>query len=184
MKSYPGIRRLVALSFSILVISMLSSFAPPDKVKFSPMLMKKADVDKLMSTPNFSHIILQNYNKGSKDAKRQSYELICYAFNNAGQIIVPYNPLKLTASVPDSAYTKDIYFVNYTFAKAIIKSVLPSSTPYSFLRFQPYEDKSDPLLANYISYYVYAVAADGVTGVVQSKGTAVVKIKLNPSPPR
>lgn len=175
-------KKLRFLSCFIGIIVAFSSFiAPPSSMRFFPMLMNRADVANLMANSSFSYIVLINSNYGADDASRLSFQLACYAFNTSNQLMASYSPLKLTKSIPDSAYAKDIFVSSYKITKASLATIIPTTT-YSFLRFAPYGDRADPLLANFINYSVFPVGADGVTGIVVGKGIPV--IKLNPSPPR
>lgn len=158
------------------VLMTFSSFLIPSSMRFYPMLMAKTDVAALMANTKFSYLTLVNTNLGLEDNSRLSYQLAAYAYNTSNVVISPYGPLKLTKSVTDSAFSKDVYISSYKVLKTSLSTVVPTTT-YSYLRFTPYGDRADAKLANYISYAVYPVAADGITKV----GTKVLNI--NPSPP-
>ena len=66
--------------------------------------------------------------------------------------------VRMTKSIPDSAYVKDIFVSSYKITKTTLATIIPT-TAYSFLRFAPYGDTTDPLLANFISYSVFPVGA-------------------------
>lgn len=182
MKSNLVIRKVKFVACFIGVIFFFCSFIVPSPVKFSAMLMKKADVATLMANSSFSYMILVNTNIGADDNLRLTYQTACYAFNSSNQLISGFNPLRLTKSIPDSSYTKDISLSSYKITKATLSTVIPTTVTYSFLRFAPYADVVDAQLANFISYSIFPVGADGVTGVLVGK--AVPTTKLNPSPPR
>ena len=181
MKSNIVIRKVKFVACFIGLISVFCSFIVPSPMKFCPMLLKKSDVVSLMANTSFSYLILVNTNIGADDNLRLSNQLACYAFNTSNQLISGFGPLKLTKSIPDSSYTKDIFLSSYKITKATLATVVPTTT-YSFLRFAPYADNTDVLLSTFISYSVFPVAADGVTGVVSGKSVPIIKI--NPSPPR
>lgn len=181
MKRYLVSRKVKMLSCTIGIIIFFSSFIIPSSLRFFPMLMPKTSIATLMANSSFSYLILVPTNIGSEDNSRLSYQLVCYAYNSSNQLITSYNPLKLTKSIPDSAYSKDMYLSTFKITKSSLSTLIPTNT-YSFLRFSPYTDRTDPLLANYVSYSVFPVAADGVTGVISGKSVPI--IRLNPSPPR
>lgn len=169
-------------SFAICIVVAFSSFIlPPSSLRFFPMLMNKSDVTALMANSNFSYLIIVPSNSGTDDNSRLSYQLVCYAYNSSNQLLTSYSPLKLTKSIPDSTFSKDMYLATYKLTKATLATVIPTST-YSYLRFAPYANRTDALLANYINFSVFPVAPDGVTGVISGK--LVPTALLNPSPPR
>lgn len=172
----------VGTIFGLMIMAcIVSSFYIPSSLKFCPMLMKKGDVATLMANSKFSHIILVNTNIGVDDNLRLTYQLACYAYNTSNQLISGFSPLILSRSVNDSLYTNDMYLSTYRVPKASLTTAMGTTT-YSYLRFTPYMDRTDPSLSRFVSYSISPVAADGVTGVYSGKAIPVVKI--NPSPPR
>ena len=181
MKVNNFFKRVSIFSVLVAIIFFFGAFYIPSPLKFCPMLMKKSDVAALMANSKFSHIILVNTNIGSDDNLRLTYQLACYAYNTSNQLIAGFSPLVLTRSVNDSSFTNDMYLSSYKIPKSSLTTAIGNTT-YSFLRFTPYQDKTDVSLSNFVSYSVSPVAADGVTGVFSGK--AIPVIKINPSPPR
>lgn len=169
-------RQLSVFSCLLAVAMSFSSFLIPASLRFYPMLMNKSDVATLMANSAFSQLVMVNTNLGTDDASRLSYQLAAYAYNTSNVLISPYTPLKLLKTLTDSSFSKDVYLSTYKVTKTQLSSIIPTTT-YSYLKFAPYSDKTNASLANFVSYSVYPVGADGVTMV----GTK--SIKLNPSPP-
>ncbi len=155
-------------------------------LKFSNMLLKKADVDLFInSKTSLGKLVFVPTNSATKDINRRIFELSVYAYTDQGVLIAPYNPMKLTSSTTDSSYSKDILLGTYSMTKTTLLSLIPTVT-YSFLRFKPFNSRTDASLTNFISYKVFAVAADGITPVTKDGKTTslVTTLDLNPSPPR
>ena len=156
-----------------------------EPLRYSNMLLTKTDVDFLMSTKAaLGKIVVLPSNNAAKDANRRTFELVIYAFNTKNVLIPPYNPLRLTSSTTDSLYTQDMFMAPYTITKATLQSLIPNN-PYSFLRFKPFNNRTDAILKNFVSYKVYPVAVDGLTAVKKDGATSgTPTLDLNPAPPR
>ncbi len=177
-------KQKIGLALALILMSC-SALNAQEALKFTNMLLPKSNVDYLISSAaGLSKLVFVQQNSSTKDPKRLVYDLVVYAYNSKNVLLSGYNPLKLTSSTVDSSYYKDIFISSYTMTKTALTALIPSNT-YNYLRFKPYNDVTSEDLKNYISYSVYAVGSDGITGVKKSTSTsAVTTLQLNPSPPR
>lgn len=177
-------KQKIGLAF-VLILMSYSQLNAQEALKFTNMLLPKSNVDYLISgAAGLSKLVFVQENCSYKDPKRLVYDLVVYAYNTKNVLLPGYKPLKLTSASVDSSYYKDIFISSYTMTKTALTALIPANA-YNYLRFKPYNDVISEDLKNYISYSVYAVSSDGITGVKKSTSTSsVTTLQLNPSPPR
>jgi hypothetical protein len=165
---------------------------PPDKVKFSTMLMKKGDFLPLLAMGDFSRLIFQHSN-GKNDPKRQKYELSrAYALRTDGSLIhnFPFTLVLPTPPATEKMEDDEVHLANLLLTLLQLLNLIPNNDDYEFLRFEPRNAAMSPN-TEYVSYDVFPVKADGKTPAAntivppgpQPVLLPTLKEIANPSPP-
>jgi hypothetical protein len=172
--------------FTLLFSSFHKGFIPPPyKVKFPPMLWEYKDFKDLTKpAADLHHLVFELTNSGAKDSKRRTYELVVYAYDSKNKIIPGFNAQKLQSRGPNVFIGKDMHVGIFVMTKQTFDDLQPTN-PYTYLRFDPFENTSSSTFTNYVSYKVKPVGADGSTGIEKLKNgiLTVPEATCDPSPP-
>ncbi len=178
----PVLRVFFVLLF---LINSVSFTIPPDKLKFKTMIWNKTVFLYYARNSDFNHFVFQVDNKANT-TKRQEYELVVYAFDNADVIMTPsiLNTMMPRTTVKDHDIA--VQFGNLILTKTDFLSLIPNNDNYQYLSFVPIPNPTNP---TYVSYNVFPVLADGITPALNTSPGSIkpmIKIvpkRMDPSPP-